>query len=568
METFMTSLAHLEAAHPPLRDAYHAEILKRATDICLQRLAADPDRPFLLFVRALLASKAGDDDLALRCLTRAVARDPAVATYLVSLGDLLDRCGRRGDAEKVYLEALRVAPNDPMLSGRLDRLLRKHVCATDAAVTQPDSAAWHIRAAETMLRDGSLTETLASLRSALLEEPRNPQACKQFICVLELLGRSTELPGAWFSLGAALETHGRSREAIVAYRETLRRKPDHLKAQLACGFVYLHLGQPREAMVHFEAALQLEPAHSEAHRGLGWAAALVCDLTRTWNEIAWYDRHGPYQQRYFEQPAWEGGSLEGKTILLWTNAGLGDTVQMVRFAQIPKAFGASVIVECDKTLLPLVRGMQSVDEAVARRTPLPPFDMHALLAAIPRIDRTTLASIPSRVPYLFVAASLVEHWRKHLRHADEKLIGLVWSGEPTRADAKMKSAPLAAFAPLASVAGNRLISLQLGAPAADVFTPPAGLQVDRVLTDSMTAADTAAVMLNLDIIITVDTLTAHLAGALGRPVWTVLPYLPAWMWQGAGDISPWYPTMRLFRQREPGQWQGVIERVRAALEAL
>jgi hypothetical protein len=318
-------------------------------------------------------------------------------------------------------------------------------------------------------------------------------------------------------------------------------------------------------MACFEDVLRLDPNHAAAHLNLGSAYQLTGQLERGWDHFAWYQRHGDQPRRYLAEPLWEGPPLNGRTILLWQDQRLGDTVHLVRYVELVSERGGRPLVECAGPLASLIARMRPVERVIVKGTPLPAFATHAPLSALPRIFETRLSSMPRRVPYLRPAPALVARWRRRLQRTGERAgrtVGLVWGSGPVP---RGRSVPLADCAPLADVRDVRFISLQLGPPQAELVDPPAGLRLEQLPCDPGSVEDTAAVMMNLDLVITVDTMAAHLAGALGKPVWTLLSHAPAWLWMPDGDRSPWYPTMRVYRQRRPGDWGDVMMRVAADL---
>jgi hypothetical protein len=334
--------------------------------------------------------------------------------------------------------------------------------------------------------------------------------------------------------------------------------------------VLLKLAQPAEAVRCFDAVLAIDPENAQVHKRLGCAALMANDEPRGWDEWGWND--GLRGRHRFEQPMWDGGPLQGRTILAWSEFALGDSIQCLRYLPLLKDLGARVVVECQATLLPLVRRIPGVTDAVASGAPLPAFDVHVPLFALPPAFQA--ARLGSGVPYLNVSDELIATWRDRLAATAtastverRRTIGLAWSGSPTGSNARYRFTTLASFAPLAGLPDTRFVSLQLGPRAADLLTPPPGLQIDTLLDESCTAADTAALMMNLDLIISIDSMVAHLAGALARPVWAVTWLSPAWwLWQLEDEHSKWYPTMRLFQQKTAGDWHDVLTRVRAALE--
>ncbi len=262
---------------------------------------------------------------------------------------------------------------------------------------------------------------------------------------------------------------------------------------------------------------------------------------------------------------WDGSPLEGRTILLHTEQGLGDAIQFIRFAASVRDRGGRVLVECPKGLVPLLGSCPGIAGLVARGEEAPPFDVHAPLLGLPRLLGTTLANLPRAVPYLSADPAAVARWGEELALDRSWKVGIAWQGNPRFKADRHRSIPLARFAPLAAVPGVRLYGLQKG-PGTEQIAPASatvplvdlGARLDEA---GATFADTSAVMRHLDLIVTSDTSIAHLAGALGVPVWVALGASADWRWLLGREDCPWYPTMRLFRQSRPGDWAEVLARI-------
>lgn len=316
-------------------------------------------------------------------------------------------------------------------------------------------------------------------------------------------------------------------------------------------------GQNQEAITCYRQALGQRPDWPEAHIALGHTLLLAGDFEHGWEEMEWRWRLPGVSLQPFEQPLWAGEPLAGKRILLWAEQGLGDTFQYVRFAGLVNRLGATVIFECQPALARLMRSVAGVDEVVAFGSALPAFDLHAPLQRLPWILGTTLTSIPAKVPYVEAGAEPVERWGRRLAtHAGLK-IGLAWAGNPRQVSNRSRSLEPALLAPLLAAPGVSWFGVSRGQ-----FRLSPGFDLGPELTDF---AETAAALANLDLLITVDTAVAHLAGALGRPVWTLLSCPTDYRWLMDREDSPWYPSMRLFRQRSAGDWAPVVARVERAL---
>jgi tetratricopeptide (TPR) repeat protein len=573
---------------------------------CLSRaVALDSGNPRYLTDLGDLLIQTGRHAEALTAYGRAKMLTPEDPSLHRRLGIALFRQGRLSESTDAHEEALRLDPGDARAHRELGEVLearcflpraiayfRRAVeldpddaegylvlgrawlsCAeSDRAIDafqqglqrQPNRVDLRVALGLALLRHGSLEEAIRAFRTALATDPRDLDACWHLVSALELLKGRDEAVDAWLRLGAALENKDRFQDAAAAYREALNRRPNCLRALIGLGSAHLQLAKPREALKWFEGALVVAPDHALAHQGRGWSHAMIGDVASDWDDISWFDHHGPRPR--FEQPIWDGSRLEGRTILLWSHAGLGDVIQLIRFAPLVKERGLRIVIECARTLASLVDDMKCVDCVITQGSPLPSFDVQAQLTALPQILQIGWGTIPNQVPYLSVRQSLIETWRDRLASLRDRRIGLAWAGAPYGRNARLRFMPLASFSKLADLPNVRFVSLQLGPQAAELLAPSPGLAVARCLDESCTVADTAALISNLDLVITVDTMIAHLAGALARRVWTMLPYEVDWRWRLDSETTPWYPTMRLFRQTRTKNWSDVLTSIRETLE--
>jgi hypothetical protein len=271
--------------------------------------------------------------------------------------------------------------------------------------------------------------------------------------------------------------------------------------------------------------------------------------------------------RQFAQPRWKGEDLTGKTILLYAELGSGDTIHLIRYAPMIAKRSGKVIVECQQGLERFLRSVDAVQEVVAEGQPLPPFDVQCPMMSIPLEFNTTLETIPANVPYLSPPPDRVAAWRERIGdNANQLKVGLVWAGRPDHKNDRQRSIRLDQFAPLATVKSVRFYSLQKGpAAASQAAVPPPGMDLIDWTSDLHDFAETAALMMNLDLLISVDTSVVHMAGAIGKPVWVLVPFVPDFRWLLNRTDTPWYPTMRLFRQPALRDWNSVIADVTSAL---
>jgi tetratricopeptide (TPR) repeat protein len=566
------------AALDPNRTAHVADLAEalsrsgraaEAVGTYLRAIRESPSEPELYRGLADALARSGQIVAAIGVCREALRLDPAGGRTYGDLGDLLWKQGQLSEAMRCYeasvsngadIEAFRRLGLAYLLSGEWAQALSRFRQALQLWPGRGDLLAGVGRA---LLHMGSIADAAEAFRTVLSTEPKDVQACRYLVLTLELLGHRRDAVDAWCGLGAALDHRGLFEDAIRAYNEAIARKPGCLRAMLGSGHGYLELGRPREALECFERVLDAHPEHHEGHVGISYSSHLLKNAARGWQEHALCRSAG--QLRKFEQPLWDGSLIEGRTILVWADEGFGDAVQYFRYLQLVKDHGARVVVQCDWRLVALAKGLPCVDVVTADGAPLPSFDVQVPLSLLPSLFMRE--SVAPRVPYLTVDRNLKERWLKRLGMSPDKKIGIVWGSQPASSGTRFRCVPLAIFAPLAQVAGIRLISLQLGVHAGELLSPPPGLHIETTIDDSSSAEDTAAIIMGLDLVISIDTLVAHLAGALGKPVWTLLRFAAEWRWSLEGMTTHWYPTMRLFRQERPGDWTTVIERVRAALGA-
>src|SRR6186997_1782065 len=372
--------------------------------------------------------------------------------------------------------------------------------------------------------------------------------------------------------GAMLAALGRHDEAIDSYRKAIAIRPDFADAHCNLGSALTQLRRYDEALASLDRALALRAKHVMAHCNAAALRLLTGDFERGWShyEWRWLKKSVIPTKRNFSQPAWNGRDpIAGKTILIHSEQGLGDTIQFCRYVPLVAARGARIIFEVQKTLQTLMTSLGSGGQIVPKGDPLPAFDLHCPLVGLPLAFGTRLETIPSTTGYLSAPAQHVTAWQSRLEGKPRPRIGLVWSGNPGHERDRERSIGLHEFLPLldALAAEATIVSLQKDVRAEDA----AFLKARADILDSGDAlenfSDTAALISQLNLVISVDTSVAHLAGALGKPVWILLTYFPDWRWLLGRDDSPWYPTARLFRQDQSRTWGGVIARVRQALLA-
>lgn len=370
--------------------------------------------------------------------------------------------------------------------------------------------------------------------------------------------------------GEAYRLVGNLEDAIRCCREAIALAPGHAVAHLNLGVALQASGRYSEAIAAVEAAIKLDPNDANAHVALGNTLLILGDYDRGLQEYAWRRGLPTYSDTAprLDQPAWTGAARPGATLLLYSEQGYGDAIQFVRYAPLAAQRCGRVLVKCHAALDTLFSSIRSPSvEVVVSGAALPVYDMHASLLDLPALFGTTIADVPAAVPYLAAPAERIEAWRGRLDAASARLrVGIAWAGNRRHKNDSNRSCTLAHFASLARMEGVVFYAVQKERAEPDAWPADASAPLLDVSAELGDFADTAALIENLDLVISVDTSVAHLAGALGKAVWTLLPRVPDWRWLTEGDETPWYPTMRLFRQRSAGDWVGVFGEVEAALE--
>lgn len=371
-------------------------------------------------------------------------------------------------------------------------------------------------------------------------------------------------PIAFNNLGNTLRMQRKLADAVACFDQALRLKPDYVNAHKNKGTALVWEGRLEEALVCYGRALEFAPGDADTHKNRGVILLLLGRFEEGWAEYAWRWQTDEVSRPKYPQPLWDGSPLDGKTILLTAEQGLGDTVHFIRYAAVLKQkYDCRVIAACPKALLRLLQTCPGIDTLIAQNEAPPAFDVYCALLDVPGILRDHLDTFPCQVPYLSADSELVRTWSAYFQAYGGYKIGLTWQGNPKHQADRMRSMPLAELGALGKLKGIQLFSLQKGAGveqldnlAGALDIVPLGTRLDESVPAFM---DTAAVLRNLDLLITTDTAIAHVAGALGVPTWLALSYVPDWRWLLDRGDSPWYPSLRLFRQRAVGDWTSVVQ---------
>jgi Tfp pilus assembly protein PilF len=432
--------------------------------------------------------------------------------------------------------------------------------------------------AETLYRkalsqDAANSNAWCYLGMVLHDQRHYDQAVTTYRKALEL---QPEFPIALNNLGNSLRYTGDIEEADKCFQAAINLKPDYLNAYKNRGTLHVWTGSLDLGLSYYQRALQINPNDAELHRNLGVIYLLQGNFEEGWSEYRWRWKTGDLHRPSAEIPVWHGGSVAGRRLLLTAEQGLGDTLNFVRFAGVLQEQGGCTTVYCQSRLLALLQASATQVGAVyPNNLPLDPraHDLQCSLLDVADVLHVNANTIPNQVPYLKAAENLVAYWKPRTPGTiDEFRIGICWQGNPDHQADMFRSIPLAEFETLADVSNIRLVSLQKG-HGSEQMASWRGKQALEVLpsnidTSSGAFMDTAAILMNLDLVITSDTSIAHLAAALGRPCWIALGYVPDWRWLLHREDSPWYPNVRLFRQPKLGDWNSVFSSIREALNAV
>jgi len=538
---------------------HQAGRLDEAQQLYQQILRQEPDHPDALHLLGVVAAQSGKPELALAPIQRAIVVRPNVAVYYTNLGNAYCDLGRLEEAVAQYRRALELHPDNPdglvnlgAALRRLNRLEESETRLRRALELQPENPAVHFHLGTTLQRVRRTDEAIKHLREALRLKPGFSDARK--------------------NLGIFLRRSGRFAEAEAFYREWLAERPESAENLVNLGHTLAQTGRVDESLECFDAALRLEPELGEARTNRAVLWLLRGDFARGWPEYEWRWRRKNVTPPPIPRPAWDGRPLPDGTILLVVEQGVGDIFHFIRYVEQVRQRVGHVMLLCRPALIPLLSRVPGIDCVVAEGDAVPPFDVYAMLMSLPLILGTTLENIPAGVPYLEADPQRVARWRERLGSFAGLTVGLAWQGNPDHPDDSTRSVPLARLMPLFDVPGVRWVSLQKGIGAEQIRALPRAVPIVDFTAEMDESGgafmDTAAVIGSLDLVISADTAVAHLAGAMGVKTWLALAAAPDWRWLLGRDDSPWYPTMRLFRQTQPGDWDSVATAMASTLTEL
>jgi len=532
--------------------------LRDAERIYARVLKAAPDDFDVLNLLGAVKAQLGHIGEAHRLFSAAVKVNPRAPQALVNLGQALHALKRDAEALDCFDKALALAPGDAAI-------LNSH--------------------ANALLSLGRAEEALAEFREVLAKVPQHAEARLNAGIALATLGRPDEAvaefdgaaalapghPAVHFNRGLTLFELGRYTDAIAAYDRALAAAPDHASAVLNRGRALAALNRYDEALASYDRAIALRKDDADAHFMKSMALLTRGEYRRGFADYEWrWRRSGMPAQKSRGRPLWLGEyPLARKTILLHAEQGLGDTIQFARYVPRLAAHGAKVMLEVQPELVPILARLDGAAVVIARGDALPAYDVHCPLGSLSLALKTERDTVPADIPYLSADEPHLAKWSARLSGLPRPRVAIAWSGNPSHINDRNRSLAFAKLAPLlAAATGAQFISIQREVRGDDAAALAAEPRVTHVGAELESFADTAAAIAHCDLVIAVDTAVTHLAGALGRPLWVLLPFAPDWRWTLDGETSPWYPAARLFRQTALGDWDDPLARVGAALKGL
>jgi tetratricopeptide (TPR) repeat protein len=571
----MTNATHL----------YKMGRLEDAAQICAVILNEQHENFDALHLLGVIRWTQGRLQEALTLQETALAAKPESYGANTYIGVILADLEHFEEAIYSYRRALEIKPDYAEVHNNLGNVLRAVGRLEEAIASycralaiKPDFAEAHFNLGYTFQALSRYEQAISSYQRALAIKPDYAVAHYNCGVALQALRRHEEAiasyrtvlatnPGyAWAhnNLGTQLDALNRYEEAIACYHNALSIKPDFAEAHNNLGIVLAALGRHKEAIASYNNALRIKSDYADAHRNKGFASLAMGDFETGWPEYEWRweTAQGLSEKRSFTQPLWLGREdIAGKTILLYCEQGLGDTIQFVRYLPLVATMGGTVILEVQPGLKTLFENLKGANAILEHGEPLPSFDVHCPLMSLPLAFKTRSAAIPASIPYILPDPGRQTEWEKRLHHCEHPRIGIAWSGNPNVKRDRNRSIPLQKLMPLIRKTGLTFYVLQKEIRTEDFELLKSSTSFKNYSAQLSDFADTAALMSFMDLVISTDTSLAHLAGAMGKPTWILLMFSADWRWLLHRQDSPWYPTVRLFRQPKLCDWESVIESV-------
>ncbi|MDX2028188.1 MAG: tetratricopeptide repeat protein [Alphaproteobacteria bacterium] len=522
-------------------------------------LGIQPDQPEILNSLGVALSGQGKFNDALMRYQRAVEIAPDYWDSINNMGNMFYASGKLDDAI-IWLErSLQIRPDNAQTHGFLGHAFR--------AQKKDDQAIAHYRHALRLAPDN--VEILTSLGNLLRNTGQSEEACVLYQRLAQLTPNDMNVH---LNLGTIFHDRGQLPEATEQYEKVLRLQPDNTDAMINRASLLMELNRPEEARMGYEQSLSVNPQSPEARMGKSLALLMLGEYREGWELYeSRFECNPMCQAMPFKTARWDGSPLAGKRLLIWGEQGLGDVLQFVRYAALCKERGGTVIVMCREPLVRLLKNCPFIDEVVTAATPSD-FDYQIPMMSLPRIFGTTLDTVPQAIPYLYVSEEARAKWAPRFADAQGFKVGLVWAGNPRKnqIDAhvtdRQRSLSLALMKPLLDVADCQFYNLQKGEASSEIDANGLRARLIDYMPEVGDFMDTAVIVENLDLVISVDTSVVHLAGGLGKPVWVLSRYGGCWRWLQNRKKNPWYPTARIFGQPGPGDWESCVREIGYALD--
>ncbi|CAB1064797.1 hypothetical protein D1BOALGB6SA_9594 [Olavius sp. associated proteobacterium Delta 1] len=539
-----------------------------------------PQQADALHLLGLIHGEKGSLETAKKLIDRAIQNDANVPVFYVSFGDILQREEKFTEAVNYYRKALSLNPN--LVEGlcnmgnalrQLAQYNQAIACYRKSLVCNPrlpeaynnmglaysqqdqyDSAETCFKTAIALSPD--YAQAYNNLGNVYRDKFDYQAAMEQYHQALSLAPESSMIN---YNLGILFQIRNEADKAVLYYQKAVEGQSPIPDAHNNLGKYYQDRNQPERSISHFVKAIDLDPEHFDAHFNRSLSLLATARFEEGWNEYEWRFKRDDWKRVYphrLKSPRWDGREFTGKTLFIHSEQGFGDTIWFVRYLPQVKSRGGSIIFESRPELIDLLQDNIGVDQLASMSFDHPPqisHDLHIPLMSLPAVLATTIETIPAQVPYLYASEAKFQNWAARINGSGFK-IGLVWAAKST--NKHERSCALENFLPLLTIKNIQIYGLQKGEDAQTVNQMP--VDVHNLGQEFETFADTAGAVECLDLVISVDTAVAHLAGAMGKPVWVLLPFAADWKWLLERRDSPWYPTMRLFRQPQPGDWKRVV----------
>ncbi|MAH83416.1 MAG: hypothetical protein CBB68_03515 [Rhodospirillaceae bacterium TMED8] len=572
---------------------HQAGNLADAGELYQEILIEEPNQVDALNLLGVILNTAGKTDAALTLLERACTLAPEFAAPFVNMGNALQSVGRLTEAIDALQKGLVLAPEQAETWNNLASALNiegRHneaiTACTQSLTLAPQLGAAHVNMGNALLALGNKNEAEHAFEKALKLDPADSNAffnlgnikmqVAQFEEAHSYYSRAVALdscnPEKLYNLGNARQALDRYEDAIAAYDASLTVRPGYVDAQCNRGATLQMMGQIEPAIQSLRAAIEIEPNSADLHWNLSLALLEKGEMAEGWAEYEWRWRTPAFtdKARDFGVPSWQGEPQLGKTLLITAEQGFGDAIRFARYLTHVKKLMGRIIVECRPPLIRLFQEIAEVDATIQYGNAPPQIDLTCPMMSLAHVLKDNFINvklnetIPAETPYLSAPATIVPSTL--ISQPGRLKVGLVWAGSPSRAEAHKRSCPLINFLPLLNIDNINFFSLQVGPSQAELDSMPEHHGIIDLANDFSDFADTANAILAMDLIITVDTAVLHLAGALAKPAWGVMSRPTGFLWQTDRQDSPWYSTVRLFRQPTPGDWAGLFSQLRPALK--